>query len=274
LIGIVSALVPLEQNVGLAIPVDRVWERFGEVMESELLLGVSTGIALNPLSTPATVSSVAQDSAAADGGVQTGDVISAVNNRPIRHSVDWQLALLFEAKPDQPLKLVVQRANESLDIELQVRHDEGLAAVEPENPVAGVQYKLYHGEFSFVPDFAKLTAAREGIVPTVNLDAMRQDREDAFALSITGFLKIPADGIYRLIVLSDDGSRVFVNDSLVIDNDGNHPPKQAGKRIRMKAGFHPLRVEHFEGNGAQALQLAIEMPDGTAREVTADMLFH
>jgi hypothetical protein len=42
----------------------------------------------------------------------------------------------------------------------------------------------------------------------------------------------------------------------------------------MKAGFHPLRVEYVEGNGAQALQLAIEMPDGTGREVTADMLFH
>jgi PA14 domain len=93
-------------------------------------------------------------------------------------------------------------------------------------------------------------------------------------LLVTGYCKIPADGIYRLIVRSDDGSRVLLNNQLMIDNDGNHPPKQASKRVRLKAGFHSLRVEYFEGNGAQALQLAIEMPDGTGREVTSDMLFH
>ena len=147
LIGIVSALVLQEQNVGFAIPVDRVWERFGDVMESELLLGVSTGIVLEPLKTPATVASLSEDLVAA-GEIQIGDVISAVNGRIIRHSVDWQLALLFEAKPDQSLKLAVRRANESVEIELKVRRDEGVAAVEVEKPEGGLTYRLYHGEFS------------------------------------------------------------------------------------------------------------------------------
>ena len=59
-----------------------------------------------------------------------------------------------------------------------------------------------------------------------------------------------------------------------VTGSANAVADQASKRVRLKAGFHRLRVEHFERNGEQALQLAIEMPDGTGREVTADMLFH
>ncbi|MCA9119211.1 MAG: trypsin-like peptidase domain-containing protein [Planctomycetaceae bacterium] len=274
LIGIVSGLILQEQNAGLAIPVDRVWDRFRDVMEAEMLLGKSTGIAVNPTADRATVSRVEDGSAAAFAGVQLGDVIAAVNGRTVRHSIDWELSLLFETKPDKTLTLAIHRADKPLELELQLQRDEGLAAVAIENPEPGLTYRLYHGEFSLLPDFATLTTVREDVVPMVDLAAMRQNRADAFALLVTGYLKVPVDGIYRLIVRSDDGSRVLLNDQLVIDNDGNHPSKQASKRLRLKAGLHPLRIEHFEGNGEEALQFAIEMPDGVGREVSPDMLFH
>ncbi len=59
-----------------------------------------------------------------------------------------------------------------------------------------------------------------------------------------------------------------------IDNDGNHPAKQASKRMRLKAGFHPIRIEYFEGNGEQTLKLAIENSTGASGEAGAEMLFH
>jgi S1-C subfamily serine protease len=161
LIGIVSQLIHQEQNAGLAIPVDRVWERFSEVMETEMMLGVSTGITVAPLGDQATVAGLAKDSAATDGGVQIGDVITSVNDRVVRHSIDWHLSLLSEARPEQSLKLAVQRANESLKLELKPRPDQGLAGAEVEDAEAGLNYKLFHGKFDLVPDFQELVAVRE-----------------------------------------------------------------------------------------------------------------
>ncbi|MCB9936880.1 MAG: trypsin-like peptidase domain-containing protein [Planctomycetaceae bacterium] len=274
LIGIVSAMALHEQNVGLAIPVDRVWERFGDVMESELVLGVNIGIELKAFGRQATVGSVADDSAAWEAGLLVGDQINAVNGRSIQNCIDWELAILFEAKPEQSLKLSVRRADEMLDVNLKVRRGEGRSGVDIAAPEAGLRYKFYHGQFSLLPKFAELEVVREGVVPKVDLAAIQQERADAFALSLTGYLKIPTEGVYRVIIRSDDGSRVYLHDELVIDNDGNHPPKQASKRIWLKAGYHPLRIEHFEGNGEQSLQFALELPNGVAGEVGPDILFH
>lgn len=273
-IGIVSSLAREEQNVGFAIPIDRVWERFAQVMEAELLLGTATGVTLDPFKRQATVDSVLPESAAANGGIRPKDVIVSVNKRTIRHSIDWHLALLFEAKPEKPLQLSVRRDGELHDVELSLPRDEGIASVEIDTPEPGLEYKLYHGQFSLLPDFEQLKPAQEGVVPKVDLAAIRQERDDAFAVVVAGFLKIPVAGIYRLAIVSDDGSRVLLHDQEVIDNNGNHPAKEASKRLRLQAGFHPLRIEYFEGNGDQELRLGIELLNGSGGEVGAELLFH
>ena len=94
-------------------------------------------------------------------------------------------------------------------------------------------------------------------------------------------MKIKSDGLYRLILVSDDGSRLSLHDKLTIDHDGNHPPKPAGRVVRLKRGLHPLIVEFFPGNGDKRLELFLEECDSREsvslkpiREVTADEFLH
>ena len=46
--------------------------------------------------------------------------------------------------------------------------------------------------------------------------------------------------------LSDDGSKVFINDKLLINNDGIHGPRKIGQ-LSLDKGFHRLNVQYFQG---------------------------
>ena len=120
-----------------------------------------------------------------------------------------------------------------------------------------------------MPKFENLTPVRIDNVETVDLTAIRQDRDDHFAVEINGYLRVPSDNVYRLVVISDDGSKVFLNGELVINHDGNHPPSPAGKLLYLQKGNHALKIEYFEGNGGQELQLLIDQ-----KPVAAEMLWH
>ena len=89
LIGIVSGAVPQEQNIGFAIPVDRIRRFFQRTVEPGVRRGFSTGVELDPLDAGAVVSGVGADSPAEASGLRKSDVIAAVDGRPIRHAMDW-----------------------------------------------------------------------------------------------------------------------------------------------------------------------------------------
>lgn len=51
-----------------------------------------------------------------------------------------------------------------------------------------------------------LSAERTDIASTLNVKEIHQQREDYFAVTFEGLLRIEVDGLYRFIIVSDDGS--------------------------------------------------------------------
>ena len=47
-------------------------------------------------------------------------------------------------------------------------------------------------------------------------------RPDGWGVVFSGYIDIPADGLYTFTVNSDDGSRLFIAGVQVVDNDGSH----------------------------------------------------
>ena len=68
-----------------------------------------------------------------------------------------------------------------------------------------------------------------------------------FALSIRVNLKVPKDGDYTFTLKSDDGSRLFIQDELIINNDGAHSAKSVSQIKTLKAGTYPARIDYFQG---------------------------
>ncbi len=93
--------------------------------------------------------------------------------------------------------------------------------------------------------------------PTVTGDVLKKDNGESifewFGLKIESELKLGADdeeGWYELAILSDDGSRIYVNDELVVDNDGAHETKLAcgTQKFYMNRNTKlPVRIEYFQG---------------------------
>jgi cytochrome c len=79
--------------------------------------------------------------------------------------------------------------------------------------------------------------------------------EDHFALRYTGYIKIPKDNNYVFRMRSDDGSRFYIGDRLIIDHDGLHGASKKDGEIALQAGLHPIRLEFFQGAGGKYISL-------------------
>ncbi|MCC8338070.1 DUF1080 domain-containing protein [Streptomyces sp. R1] len=84
---------------------------------------------------------------------------------------------------------------------------------------------------------------------------------DNFVSEASGYLVAPRDGTYVFRLVSDDGSRLTLDGSTVIDHDGLHGAEPKDGTVELTAGAHPLRIEHFDRGGGQQLQLSW-MPPG------------
>jgi S1-C subfamily serine protease len=271
LIGVVSAKVLQEQNIGFAIPVDDVHNTIEQILDPEIRTRKEIGLVLTQESSTVVIGRVLENSAAAAAGLQADDVVTAVNGRPLRHRVDWFLELTSLLRETGQFAVTVRRDKETIDAIIKPKNMSPVPAskVAADTMKAGLRYRFFHGKYSLVPDFEELTPVRIDNVRTIDLAAIRQDRDDHFAVELSGFLRIPSDDVYRLVVISDDGSKVSLNGKVVIDHDGNHPPSPSGKLLYLQKGDHALKIEHFEGNGGQELQLLIDQ-----KPVAADMLWH
>ncbi|MBK7300768.1 MAG: hypothetical protein IPI79_10780 [Moraxellaceae bacterium] len=74
------------------------------------------------------------------------------------------------------------------------------------------------------------------------------DRFEDFGVRYQGPLTISEAGDYNFRIISDDGSKLFIDDVLVINHDGLHGPSSSARAtVNLNKGVHTLRVEYFQG---------------------------
>lgn len=89
------------------------------------------------------------------------------------------------------------------------------------------------------------------------------DRFEWFAINYDGNFWIDTPGRYVFALLSDDGSRLFIDNVPVIDNDCQHSPDLRLVAVKLEGGGHRLGVAYFQGpRDCLALVLAVAGPDG------------
>jgi hypothetical protein len=86
-------------------------------------------------------------------------------------------------------------------------------------------------------------------------------RNDWFSVDFQGSFSVARPGTYAFRVLADDGAMLFVNDKLVVDNDGLHAPESKSGSIELVSGTHRLRLVYLQGPPSHlALQLFVTPP--------------
>jgi putative heme-binding domain-containing protein len=123
-----------------------------------------------------------------------------------------------------------------------------------------------------IETLAKLQPVASGPADSFSLDLPLIRRRDAFALRFTGSLQVPRDGRYTFFSNSDDGSRVYIDGKLVVNNDGWHGMVEKSGRIDLKAGAHPIVVTYFDQGGDDGLVVSWQGPGVKKQPIPASAL--
>jgi hypothetical protein len=79
---------------------------------------------------------------------------------------------------------------------------------------------------------------------------------DNFLAVLTGFLDLKEAGNYDFWTTSDDGSKLWIDNVLVVDNGGLHAPVKRMGTVNLSPGFHSIVVEFFEAGGGAFLEIS------------------
>ena len=130
-----------------------------------------------------------------------------------------------------------------------------------------------------LPDFSQLVNYASNLVVNLNYPSTNDafgdsGRADNVGAVYTGWIEIPTTGFWTLSTSSDDGSKLWIGDDLVVNNDGLHGMVTVAGTRALAAGKHALRVEFFEAGGGAGLIMRWSGPGQGTEVVPGSRLYH
>lgn len=125
-----------------------------------------------------------------------------------------------------------------------------------------LRYKYYEvqGPITQLPDFDTLTAVREGTTDSLVFEKL-SERQEEIAYIFNGKLKVAKGGDYLFHCYSDDGSQLFINGEMLIDNDGKHDFEPKRGLIRLEEGSYDFELRYFNYTWGRGLMVMYEGPE-------------
>lgn len=136
----------------------------------------------------------------------------------------------------------------------------------------GLSYKYTHGIYRVVNDFLAVEPLKTGINLQFSIEP--REKEQFFSFDYEGYINVPSDGEYSFYLACNDGGRFYIDDYLLINNDGLHPVVEVEKSVSLKAGLHPISVKYFQEGGRNGLKVSWKGPGIEKQEIPAEVLFH
>ena len=131
-----------------------------------------------------------------------------------------------------------------------------------------LQVHEYQGSWDELPDVSTLAPSR-----TTTSDGINAIPEAEYVCRIfSGHVRIPGDDLYIFALTSDDGSRLLIDDKVVVDNDGLHGTQERRSSAPLAKGWHKIKVEWFNKAGGAVLELRMGIPGGELNTIPSAML--
>jgi len=83
-------------------------------------------------------------------------------------------------------------------------------------------------------------------------------KSDTFSVKWEGYIYVPTNGDYTFYLTSDDGSWLYIDGQLIIDNGGLHSPRERSGTVYLSQGYHPIEVLMHEHYGWAVIRLEWE----------------
>lgn len=126
---------------------------------------------------------------------------------------------------------------------------------------------------SFLPNFDSMKIVKKGITYEFRIGKIN-NVNNQFGIRYEAYLQIETPGTYHFYLNSDDGSRLYVDGKLVVDNDGGHGVIERMGKINLEKGRCKIRIDYHNQGGGAWLDAFYKGPNLPKQIIPADKLFY
>ena len=122
---------------------------------------------------------------------------------------------------------------------------------------SGLNFEYFELEVGIdsLADLQGYEPSKTGLIDKIAFPYKIVELPEFFGLIYNGFINIPEEDVYTFSVLSNDGSRLFIADKLVVDNDGLHGAYEVAGEIALQKGWHKICLSYFQAGGGMDLKV-------------------
>lgn len=139
----------------------------------------------------------------------------------------------------------------------------------------GLRYKYYNTLFQQTLELETAKPVKSGIHEgVIEMNRYKSKQNLYTGLKFDGYIYISETGLYTFSTIVDDGAKLYIDDILIVDNDGRHWINEAFGAAKLEKGFHKLNISYFDAAGSSALQCFIQQEGKEKIEIPASQLFY
>jgi hypothetical protein len=140
-----------------------------------------------------------------------------------------------------------------------------LPAVKPTGLQPGLEYEYKEGYALKFSDTDDAPVLKTGVLPQFTIKEAGD--QEIFSYTYKGYIKVPKSGVYTLYSESNDGSLLYLDGKLVVDNDLHHKVQEGIRKVALEEGWHSIKLEYFQMGGGKALRVSWKGPGLDKQEI-------
>ena len=138
--------------------------------------------------------------------------------------------------------------------------------------IADLQYQIYEGKWSKIPEFETLEPTRTSDLTAGYIDIQAAQLKEYFAMVFTGTITTKTKGLHQFEMASDDGARIILNGKTLLEHDGLHGAAHRKQSLELSPGTHKIRVEYLAYGQPNSFRAGWSGPGFGHRRLSVDNL--
>lgn len=140
-------------------------------------------------------------------------------------------------------------------------------------PKPGLMLEIFKGEFNVIPNFAALQPRESKVADHLSIPATDKPEENV-AQRYHGYVLVGQNEVVQFELSSDDGSKLLIDNKVVVDNDGNHTTEAKVGAIALAKGWHRIEIGWYNGAGDSSLGLKMARIGQKLQPIAPEALGH
>ena len=190
---------------------------------------------------------------------------------PTSHSTLYANPIGFQKSATLKMSAFSKGIMASFPVTIQLKKANYAPSAGKLNVKQGLGYDYFERFFVTTADLDVTKPLSSGVTDLFSIK--KAPKENYYGYRFEGYINIPKDGIYTFYLISNDGSRLYIDNTELIENDANHGAVEEPGSVGLKAGLHKIKVKYFQCGGGKALKVSWSGPQLPKHEVEAKELF-